>query len=181
MAQLPADRFWGYLVEFDTVDSVVDAAHKVHAAGYRRTDAYSPFPIEELSEAIGFHRTKLPLIVLIGGIVGALAGFGLQYWVAVIEYPINVGGRPLNSWPHFIPITFELTVLCAAFSAVLGMLALNGLPRPHHPVFNCPNFKLASRDRFFIAIKADDPIFDRERTREFLAGLGGTLAEVEDE
>ena len=181
MAEPVVDRFWGYLVQFENVDDAVDAAKAVHGEGYRRIDAYSPYPVHELWDAIGFHRTKLPMIVLAAGIVGALTGYGLQYWVSVIEYPINIGGRPFNSWPQFIPITFELTILFAAFSAVLGMLALNGLPRPHHPVFNAPNFKLASRDRFFVAIKADDPKFDREKTRQFLEGLGGKLVEIEDD
>lgn len=181
MSEPIQDRFWGYLVEFDNVDSAVDAAQSVYDEGYRQIDAYSPYPVEELSEAIGFHKTKLPMIVLAAGIIGAIVGFGLQYWVSVIEYPINVAGRPMNSWPQFIPITFEMTILFAAFTAVLAMLALNGLPRPHHPVFNAPNFKLASRDRFFVAIKGDDPIFDRAGTRTFLEGLGGKLVEVEDE
>lgn len=175
------DRVWGLLAEFGTADGVVDAAHRVHDEGYRRIDAYSPYPIEELSEAIGFHRTKLPLIVFAGGVIGAITGFGLQYWTAVVDYPLNIGGRPLNSWPQFIPITFEMTILVAALTAVLAMLALNGLPRPHHPVFNAPNFKLASRDRFFIAIKADDPKYDPRTTREFLESLGGKVVEVEDD
>ncbi len=143
-----------------------------HAEGYRRIDAYTPFPIEGLAEAIGFHYNRLPLLVLIGGLAGAAGGFGLQYWVAAITYPINVGGRPFNSWPSFIPVTFEMTILLAALTAVLGLLALNGLPMPYHPVFNVPRFALATRDRFFLCIEATDPRFDREGTRRFLEGLG---------
>jgi hypothetical protein len=164
--------FYGLMAEFDNPNDVVAAAHRVHDEGYRRIDAYSPYPIEALSEAIGVHSTKMPLIVLIGGVVGCLGGFLLQYWTHVIDYPLNVGGKPLFSWPAFVPITFETTVLGAALSAVFGMLALNGLPEPYHPVFNTPNFALASRDRFFLLVEATDPKFDREKTRLFLEGLG---------
>ena len=135
-------------------------------------DAYSPFPVEGLAEALGFHRTRVPLIVLTGGILGCLGGFFLQYWLAVIDYPINVGGRPLNSWPSFIPVTFELTILIAALSAFFGVLALNGLPMPYHPVFNVDRFELASRNRFFLLIEAADPRFDSAGTRRFLETVG---------
>jgi len=162
----------GVMGEFDNPTDVVNAAHRAREAGYYRLDAYSPYPIEELSEAIGVHSTKMPLIVLIGGIVGGLAGYFLQFYTHVLEYPLNVGGRPFHSWPAFIPITFECTVLGAGLAAVFGMLALNGLPEPYHPVFNTPNFALASRDRFFLLIQSDDPKFDREQTADFLRGVG---------
>jgi hypothetical protein len=160
------------MAEFQNPSDAVAAANRTYEEGYRRIDAYSPYPLEALSEAIGVHSTKMPLIVLIGGIIGGLAGYLLQYYVHVIDYPLNVGGKPLHSWPAFIPITFECTILGAALGAVFGMLALNGLPEPYHPVFNTPNFALASRDRFFLLIEAIDPKFDREATRRFMEGLG---------
>lgn len=171
-------RLYGLMAEFDEPTSVVAAARRAHEEGYRRMDAYTPFPIEELTEAIGIRHTRLPLIVLIGGIAGCLGGFLLCYWVSTIAYPLNIGGRPLNSWPSFIPVTFECTILLAALSAVFGMLALNGLPQPYHPVFNVPSFEQASRDRFFLCIEASDPIFQEQVTREFLMELGAT--EVND-
>ena len=163
---------YGLMAEFDDPTAIVAAANRVREEGYRKVDAYSPYPIEALTEAIGFRRTRLPLIVLIGGIIGCLAGYLLQYYTHVIEYPLNVGGKPFHSWPAFIPITFETTVLAAALAAVFGMLALNGLPEPYHPVFNTPNFALASRDRFFLVIEATDPKFDLEGTRSFMQSLG---------
>ena len=167
-----ATRPYGLLAEFEDATTLVQAAARAHEAGYKRFDAYSPFPIEELHHAMGSPHSKLPLIVLIGGITGCLGGFFLQYWAAAIAYPINVGGRPLNSWPAFIPVTFECTILVAALSAVLGMLALNGLPMPYHPVFNVDRFALASRSRFFLCIEGRDKKFDLEGTREFLHSLG---------
>jgi hypothetical protein len=167
----PRSTIYGVIAEFDTPTAVVAAARRAYEEGYRRMDAFTPFPIEELTEAIGFRHTKLPLLVLIGGIVGALTGYGLQYWASVIYYPLNVGGRPLHSWPSFIPVTFEMTILVAALTAVLGMLALNGLPEPYHPVFNTPGFDLASRNHFFLVIEARDPRFDLEKTRAFLSSL----------
>jgi len=163
---------YGLIAEFDNPEALVGAAHRAFAEGFRKMDAYSPFPVEGLAEALGFHRTRVPLIVLTGGILGCLGGFFLQYWLAVIDYPINVGGRPLNSWPSFIPVTFELTILIAALSAFFGVLALNGLPMPYHPVFNVDRFELASRNRFFLLIEAADPRFDSAGTRRFLETVG---------
>jgi Alternative complex III, ActD subunit len=170
-AHAPNAPVYGLIAEFEDPTSLVSAAHRAHGSGYRCMDAYSPFPIEELHEALGTHHTKLPLIVLIGGIVGGLGGYALQYWASAIAYPLNIGGKPLHSWPAFIPITFECTILVAALSAVLGMLALNGLPQPYHPVFNVARFALASRNRFFLCIEARDPKFDLEQTRRFLETL----------
>ena len=163
---------YGIMAEFDNPSELVAAARRTHEAGYRRINGYSPYPIEELTEAIGFTRTTLPLIVLIGGILGGLGGFFMQYWMEVVDYPLNVGGKPFNSWPAFIPITFECTVLVAAFAAVLGMLVLNKLPQPYHPVFNAPNFALATRDKFFLVIEANDPKFTHDETSQFMNTLG---------
>jgi hypothetical protein len=172
MAHLtPRPTLYGLMAEFDDPTSLVAAAHAARLGGYRRIDAFSPIPIEELHGAIGFHHTKLPLIVLIGGIVGGLAGYYLQYWASAIAYPMNIGGRPFNSWPQFVPITFEMTILGAALAAVFGMLALNGLPMPYHPVFNTPRFALASRNRFFLLIESRDAKFEREATQTFLESL----------
>jgi hypothetical protein len=163
---------YGVIAEFENPSDLVHAARTTYDAGYRRINGYSPYPIEELSEAIGFHHTSLPLIVFIGGVIGGLSGFFMQYWIEVIDYPINVGGKPYNSWPAFIPITFEMTVLFAAFAAVLGMLMLNKLPQPYHPVFNVPSFALATRDRFFLAVEANDPKFDHAKVTDLLKSLG---------
>jgi len=171
---------YGVMAEFDNPEMLCACAERAHAAGYRRMDAYSPFPIEGLAEVIGFKRTQLPLIVLIGGILGGIGGFYLQYWTSVIDYPLIVGGKPYNSWPAFIPVTFETTILGAALAAVLGMLGLNGLPMPYHPVFNVERFALASRDRFFLCIEAADPKFDIDNTVEFLRSLNpSSIHEVE--
>jgi len=168
---MKASVIYGLMAEFDDPTSLVTATERAHHEGYRHMDAYSPYPIEELHHALGARHTKLPLIVLIGGLVGCLGGYALQYWSSVIAYPLNIGGKPLHSWPAFIPVTFECTILAAALSCVLGMLALNGLPMPYHPVFNLPRFALASRNRFFLCIEAKDPKFDLEATRRFLESL----------
>src|SRR5947209_20624187 len=171
---------YGLIAEFDNPEALVVAAHRAFAEGFRKMDAYSPFPVEGLAEALGFHRTRVPLIVLSGGILGCFGGFFLQYWLAVIDYPINVGGRPLNSGPSFIPVTFELTILIAALSVFFGVLALNGLPMPYHPVFNVERFELASRNRFFLLIEATDATFDLDRARKFFEEVGSQgIYEVE--
>ena len=175
-----ASRTYGLMAEFDDPTALVAAAQQTHEAGYTRVDAYTPYPIEELHHVLHMPSTRLPLIVLIGGLLGCAGGYLMQYWISAIAFPLNVGGRPLNSWPMWIPVTFELTVLCAAISAVVGMLALNGLPMPYHPVFNAPGFAMASRNRFFLCIEARDPKFDPAATRAFLEGLGPkSVVEVE--
>jgi hypothetical protein len=167
----PVGAPYGLLAEFDSAQALMDAAHAVRAAGYTRTDAFSPFPIHGLAEALGFRDRRISLFVLMGGLAGALAGYGLQYWTQTIAYPFNIGGRPYHAWFAFIPPTFETTILFAAFTPGLTMIALNGLPRPHHPVFNAPRFHRASQDAFFLVIEAADPKFDLDRTGAFLAGL----------
>lgn len=162
----------GLMAEFQNADALLEASKKTYAAGYRRLDAFTPFPVHGLSEAVGYRKRLLPWLVLAGGILGGLGGFALQYWVSTIELPMNVGGRPLNSWPSFIPVTFECTILGAALTAVLGMLALNGLPRPNHPVFNVARFSRASTNGFFLLIESGDAQFDLSGTRTFLEELG---------
>jgi len=162
---------YGLIAEFENSESVLAAARRAYDEGYRRMDAYTPLPIEGLAEALGKDHTRMPLIVLLGGLTGCLGGFFLQYWIAVLDYPINVGGRPLNSWPSFIPVTFELTILLAALSAVIGLFAVCRLPRPYHPVFNVPQFEMATQNRFFLCIESRDSRFDAEETRRFLANL----------
>jgi hypothetical protein len=164
-------RIYGLIAEFDSPQALLDGVRETYEHGYRKIDAFSPFPVEGLADAMGFKHDRLPLLVLIGGILGMTGGYGLAYWTSTIAYPINVGGRPFHSWPSFLPVTFETTVLFAALTAVLGMLALNGLPQPHHPVFNAERFALASRDRFFLLIEADDLLFEHDSARGFLEGL----------
>ena len=156
------------IAEFDQPEDLVEATRHAYERGYRMMEAYTPFPVDGLADALGFRHNKIPAVVLIGGIVGGLGGFFMQWYSAVLSYPINVGGRPFNSWPAFIPITFEMTVLFAVLAAVFGMLGLNGLPRPHHPVFNWPNFELVLRNRFFLCIQSRDPMFDLQAVRQFL-------------
>jgi Protein of unknown function (DUF3341) len=177
----PARRLYGLMAEFERPDDLRKAVREVREQGYRRLDAYTPLPIDGLVEEMGVHSSWLPLIVLIAGIIGAIGGFLMQYYASVISFPIDIGGRPLNSWPAFIPVTFELTILCAALSAVLGMLALCGLPRPHHPIFNEPRFVLASQNRLFLCIESRDRRFDREATRRLLESFGPAgVYEIED-
>ena len=163
---------YGVLAEFASADHLLAAARRVRAAGYSRAEAYAPFDVEGLAEALGFERSSVPLFTFCGALLGGLGGYFMQWYAAVIDYPVDIGGRPLHSWPMFMPVTFELTVLVASLAVVLGMLAMNGLPRPHHPLFAMPGFDLATRDRFFLCIESRDPRFDRGRTREFLARLG---------
>ena len=164
---------YGLMAEFNDVTTLVAAAERTTAEGYKKVDAFTPFPVHELFHALDAEDKRLPLLVLLGGIFGAFAGFGLCYWVSAIAYPLNIGGRPFNSWPAFIPVTFEVTILVAAFTCVFGMLALNGLPMPYHPVFNVPRFATqASQNGFFLAVEAADPKFDRVKTRALLQDLG---------
>ncbi len=173
-------RIYGVMAEFDSPTALVAATREARRQGSRKMEAYSPFPIEELNHVLDLRANRVSQIVLAGGVAGLLTGLGLQYYVAVIDYPINVGGRPLASWPAFIPVTFELTILLASLAAVIGMLALNGLPQPYHPVFNAPRFALASQNRFFLCIEAVDPLFDRDRTSAFLQSANAKgVSEVE--
>src|ERR1700732_4222483 len=162
---------YGLMAEFETPTEWVHAAKGAYSAGYRKMDTFTPYPLEEAAEAIGAHHNRVSLIVLVGAMLGMIGGYSLEYWVSVIAYPINVGGKPFHSWPAFVPVTFECTILGAALSAVLGMLALNGLPMPYHPVFNVPRFALASRNRFFLCVEARDPRFNLDAPRRFLETL----------
>jgi hypothetical protein len=174
-------HLYGVIAEFTNADALLHAVHATRKEGYQVVEAYTPYPIEELNDAIGHGPSRVPLLVLLGGIAGGLFGFGLQYWTSVIDYPLNIGGRPYNSWVSFIPITFECTILFAGIAAVLGMLVLNGLPMPYHPVFSVPRFQLASRDRFFLMILARDPRFRAGDTFRFMETLGAShVSDVED-
>jgi len=167
----PRPTLYGLMVEFLTASEILEATRRAWQAGYREMDAYTPYPVEGLAAALGLRRSRVPFVVLIAGLVGALLGFAMQYYSMAVSYPLNIGGRPYNSWPVFMPIAFEVMVLVAGFAAFLGMLLLNGLPRPHHPVFNVPGFERSSQDRFFLCIEAVDPLFDLQGTAEFLAAL----------
>ena len=176
----PTPTIHGLMAEFENPKALVHAAEKARLAGYKHMDAYTPIPVEELDEALGLRRTRLPILVFLGGVFGGFAGFGLEYWTQVIAYPMNIGARPYNSWPQFIPVIFELTILFASLSAVIGMIVLNGLPQPYHPVFNVPRFEHASRDKFFLVIESTDPKFDRAKTLDFLKTLDASeINEVE--
>jgi hypothetical protein len=167
-------RLYGLMGEFDSAERLLHATRSAHSAGYRRMDAFSPLHIHGLARALGMHGTRLPWLVLLGGIAGALGGYAVQWYGNAWDYPYNAGGRPLHSWPAFVPVTFELSVLCAALAAVLGMLARNGLPKPYHPVFNAPRFARASRDRFFLCIESSDERFDADGVRRLLMSLHAT-------
>jgi hypothetical protein len=165
-------KVYGLIAEFDEADTLLKATTKAHEAGYRTMDAYSPFPIHGLAEAMGVRKTYVSLVTLIGGLTGTATGFGMQWFASVKHYPYSIGGKPLNSWPAFMPITFELTILFAAFSALGSMLLFNGLPRPHHPIFNAKRFERASSDGFFLCIEETDAQYDTDQTKAFLEGLG---------
>ncbi len=170
---------YGYMAEFETPTDILLAAQTAYAAGYRKMDAYSPQPVHGLAEAIGFEKNRVALVCLVGGLLGLATAYVLQYWVNLVAYPINIAGRPLHSWPSFIIVTFELTILFGGLSAGIGMLAMNGLPMPYHPVFNVDRFRFVSRDRFFLCIEAADPKFDMVDTRAFMESLGASsISEV---
>jgi hypothetical protein len=174
-------KVYGTMAEFDSVNALVDAANRTREAGYKKIDAYSPFAVEGLAEAIGFDHDEVPLVVLIGALLGGLGGYLLQYWISVVSYPINVGGKPYHSWPAFIVVTFEMTILFGGIFAVFGMLALNGLPMPYHPVFNVPRFAFATKDRFFLIVFSSDPKYNPTEVRRFLDSLGPrSVSEVPD-
>jgi Protein of unknown function (DUF3341) len=168
----------GAMAEFDTPEELIQAAERAYAEGYRKMDAYAPMPVEGLAEAIGYKKNWVAFWVLIGGICGVIGGYGLLYWITVIAYPHNVGGRPLHSWPEYIPITFETMILLASLTALVSMLAMNGLPKPYHPVFNVAEFARASTDKFFLCIESSDPRFRTAEVLEFLRHVGGSEVTV---
>lgn len=170
-AEAVVDTRYGMIAEFDEAETLIRAAGAAKDAGYKRMEGYSPFPVHGLSEAIGFHDNRVPWIVFLSGLAGGCLGYLMQFWISVVDLPMNVGGKPMNSAPSFVPVTFECTILFAVLSAFGSVLALNLLPQPYHPIFNAQGFERASQDRFFLCIEADDPLFDEEGTREFLEGL----------
>jgi len=179
-APVAAPRIYGLMAEFENPADLVRACRGAYEEGFRNMDAYTPFPVEAVWEALGVHKNRMPLIVLCGAVIGGCSGLLLEWWTAAVAYPLNIGGRPYFSLPAFIPITFEMTILFGVLSCVLGMLALNGLPMPYHPVFNVPRFALATRDRFFLCIEATDPKFDPDATRRFLERFAPrSVSEVE--
>ena len=178
---LVSPPIYGLIAEFDTPTQILGAARKAHAEGYRCMDAYSPFPFEGLAEAIGFHKNRVPLVTLVGALCGTSTAYVLQWWINWIAYPLNIGGRPFHSWPSFIVVSFELTILFGGLSAAIGMLVMNGLPLPYHPLFNVPSFAAVTRDKFFLCIEAVDPRFERQQTYAFLSSLGPkAITEVPD-
>ena len=166
------NALFGVMAEFDSAQAVVDAARRASAEGFTKVEAYTPVPVEELNDILHKKRTRLPRFILAGGLTGMATGFALQYWASVIEYPMNVGGRPFASWPSFVIPSYELTILFSALTAAIGMILMNGLPQPYHPVFNVPRFSMASSDKFFLVVESDDPKFDATATPRFLVGLG---------
>jgi hypothetical protein len=162
---------WGVMAEFATADELVAAARRVRESGYEHVEAYSPFPIDGLAEALGFERNRVPLFTFVGALCGGIGGYFLQWYSAVVDYPVNIAGRPLNSWPMFVPVTFEMAVLGGALAAVISMLAASGLPKLHHPLFAVPEFDLATRNRFFLCLRSDDPSFTSDGAKELLGGL----------
>ncbi|HSR52961.1 MAG TPA: DUF3341 domain-containing protein [Acidobacteriota bacterium] len=181
MQQKPKQaELFGLMAEFGDAESIVEAAGKIRKEGYHKVEGYTPMPVEELDHALGHSKSHVPKLVFLGGLAGLLGGLGMQYWISAVDYPLNIGGRPPASWISFIPVTFEMTILVASFAAVIGMIVLNGLPSPYHPVFNVRRFQYASRDRFFLVVEAQDQKFDLARTRSFLESLNPTgVYEVE--
>lgn len=177
-SDLPAgDAVWGVMAEYDTADGLVAATRKAADAGYTRMDGYSPYPVGEVADALGFPRSEIGAVMFIGGLCGATLGFGMMTWASVVDYPINIGGKPFWSWPQFIPITWELLVLTASLTGVFGLFGLCGLPQPYHPVFNVPNFARATRDRFFLVIETADPKFDLAGVKAFMTTTGALSVE----